>query len=207
MMTVETPVLPRDMPKLKSPFVRDTIKGRYLVTPEIAEDYEWVFEDDTVMAIEKLDGTNVSVITQARRPIRVFNRTTEIPFYSNDRIFITMGMLESFTRGYTDLPSGQHFGELIGPKVQGNGYDLPAHLWIPFGTYAKKHLRYKTWGRYPKTFEAISAWFREDLHSLFYMRIHKGAHHPAEGIVFTHPDGRMAKLRRNMFDWYGGKRR
>ena len=23
-----------------------------------------------------------------------------------------------------------------------------------------------------------------------------------EGIVFTHPDGRMAKLRKDMFEWY-----
>jgi len=27
-----------------------------------------------------------------------------------------------------------------------------------------------------------------------------------EGIVFTHPDGRMAKLRGDMFDWFKGKR-
>jgi hypothetical protein len=27
-----------------------------------------------------------------------------------------------------------------------------------------------------------------------------------EGIVFTHPDGRMAKLRRDMFDWFTGRR-
>ena len=30
--------------------------------------------------------------------------------------------------------------------------------------------------------------------------------HFVEGIVFTHPDGRMAKLRRDMFDWYEGRR-
>ena len=27
-----------------------------------------------------------------------------------------------------------------------------------------------------------------------------------EGVVFTHPDGRMAKLRIDMFDWYKGPR-
>ena len=27
-----------------------------------------------------------------------------------------------------------------------------------------------------------------------------------EGIVFTHPDGRMAKLRKDMFPWYSGFR-
>ena len=30
--------------------------------------------------------------------------------------------------------------------------------------------------------------------------------HFVEGIVFTHPDGRMAKLRCDMFEWYKGKR-
>ena len=27
-----------------------------------------------------------------------------------------------------------------------------------------------------------------------------------EGIVFTHPDGRMAKLRKDMFPWFVGRR-
>jgi hypothetical protein len=27
-----------------------------------------------------------------------------------------------------------------------------------------------------------------------------------EGIVFTHPDGRMAKIRKDMFEWFKGKR-
>ena len=27
-----------------------------------------------------------------------------------------------------------------------------------------------------------------------------------EGVVFTHPDGRMAKLRKDMFDWHKGPR-
>ena len=25
-----------------------------------------------------------------------------------------------------------------------------------------------------------------------------------EGVIFTHPDGRMAKLRRDMFEWFKG---
>ena len=28
----------------------------------------------------------------------------------------------------------------------------------------------------------------------------------AEGIIFYSPEGRMAKLRRDMFDWYQGRR-
>ena len=52
----------KDMPKLESPFVRTLLpNGDYIVTPEISPGYEWVFEDESVMAIEKLHGTNVSV--------------------------------------------------------------------------------------------------------------------------------------------------
>ena len=50
-----------DMPKLYSPFVRKEIKGAYVCINEISEGYEWVFEDESVMAIEKLHGTNVSI--------------------------------------------------------------------------------------------------------------------------------------------------
>jgi hypothetical protein len=65
-------------------------------------------------------------------------------------------------------------------------------------------LTYKSWGKYPKDFNTISEWFKE-LMPLYAMRKadSKGF---VEGIVFTHPDGRMAKLRRDMFDWYKGPR-
>ena len=54
----------KDMPKIESPFVRKEINGIYVVTPEIAEGYEWVFNDDKVLATEKLHGTNVSILIQ-----------------------------------------------------------------------------------------------------------------------------------------------
>ena len=44
---------------------------------------------------------------------------------------------------------------------------------------------------------------------LFCLRVHgKEAvdKHYVEGVVFTHPDGRMAKLRVDMFDFYTGRR-
>ena len=53
-----------DMPKLQSPFIRKTINGNYVVTPEIDPEYQWVFDEPAVKAIEKLDGTNVSVIVE-----------------------------------------------------------------------------------------------------------------------------------------------
>jgi len=87
---------------------------------------------------------------------------------------------------------------LIGPKVNCNPYKLNKHLWIPFSTFAQKHLRYKSWGKYPKDFETISKWFKDliPLYALMQGNREKGF---VEGIVFTHPDGRMAKLRKSMF--------
>jgi len=190
------------MPKLHSPFVRDG--KNFLVTPEIAEGYEWVFEDELVMAIEKLHGTNVSVVIEEGNITSIWNRKNRVTFFDKSKRFIVEGLLESNERGYLELPDGQWFGELIGPKVNGNPYKLDKHLWIPFNTYAKKSLLYKSWGKYPKDFRTISNWFKE-LMPLYAMK--KGDKQGyVERIIFTHPDGRMAKLRKDMFEWYEGKR-
>jgi len=202
-----------DMPKIECPFVRKEINGEYLVTPEIAEGYEWVFNDESVMAIEKLHGTNVSILIENGVVSAVFNRTERIPFINKGKKHIIEGILNSFERGMLDmLPDGQFFGELIGPKVNGNPYKLEEHLWIPFSTYCQKHLKYKCWGKYPKTFKSISSWFKE-LMPLYALLNGSGKANDdgtysgyVEGIVFTHPDGRMSKLRKDMFDWFKGRR-
>ena len=192
------------MPKLHSPFVRDK-ESNYCVINEIAEGYEWVFEDESVMAVEKLHGTNVSILIEGGVLTGIWNRTERLPFFNKGKKFIIDGLLNSFERGYISmLPDGQHFGELIGPKVNGNPYKLKECLWIPFETYGQKRLKYKSWGKYPKDFENISEWFKE-LMPLF-CRSKGDDDGFVEGVVFTHPDGRMAKLRVDMFDWYKGMR-
>ncbi len=204
----------RDMPKLEAPFIREeNDNGDYVVIDEINEGYEWVFERDRVMAIEKLHGTNVSVIVDQGNVTAVFNRKNRIPPYQSSKRWITTGILNSIDRDYLNLKDGQWYGELVGPKVNGNPYDLDEHLWIPFQRYGWKHLEYKSWGNYPKDFETISRWLKEDLIPLFYSKIHGVGFDEArengfvEGIVFTDPKTlEMAKLRRDMFDWYGGPR-
>lgn len=202
-----------DMPKIECPFVRELSMGDYLVTPKIMEGYDWVFSDPQVEAIEKLHGTNVSVVIQDGNITAIFNRTERIPFFNKSKSFITEGVLESYKRGYMDdLLDGQWFGELIGEKVNGNPYNLKGHVWIPFKTFARKHLKYKSWGKYPKDFVTISEWFKE-LQPLYCWLIHGKENvdkdpklNFVEGIVFTHPDGRYAKLRRDCFNWYKGPR-
>lgn len=194
-----------DFPKIQSPFVRENIDGRYVVTPRIAEGYEWVFTDDSVACLEKLDGTNVSIIMRDGAVQSIWNRTNQIHFFDTGKSFIVKGLINAAERGYLALPEGQHFGELIGPKVNGDSYQLREHIWIPFKTYAMEHLRYKSWGKYPRDYATISRWFQEDIFSLYFARLNKGCKRYPEGVVFHHPDGRMAKLRRDMFLWYTGK--
>ena len=192
-----------DMPKLHSPFVREkNDRGEYLVTPATEEGYEWVFTDPDVVAVEKLHGTNVSIYIQDGVITGIWNRTARIPFFNRGKEYIIDGVREAFSRKYTEfLPDGQHFGECIGPKINGNPYKLDKPLWVPFSKLQHDY-HYLSWGRYPKTFEAISEWFKE-LMPLFGRKYDSEF---VEGIVFTHQDGRMAKLRRDMFDWYTGRR-
>ncbi len=51
----------KDFPKLHTPFKREMISEDYLVTPQVDPDYEWVFKDEGVRAVDKLDGTNIGL--------------------------------------------------------------------------------------------------------------------------------------------------
>ena len=202
-----------DFPKLHSPFKRAMINGAWVVTPEVEDGYEWVFADDNVIACEKLHGTNVSIVVEQGAVVAIYNRTERIPFINKGKRHITEGVLEAWARGYIDtLGDGQHFGELIGEKLHGNPYKIRGHVWVPFAR-CKTNLAFKSWGKYPKTFESIGEWFKE-LQPLYCWRAHpkEDAKDPhaglsfVEGVVFHHADGRMAKLRRDMFDWFKGER-
>lgn len=202
-----------DMKKLECPFVREMVDGNYIVVDEIMEGMEWVFEDDSVMAIEKLHGTNILILLQGGIVTGIWNRTQRVPFFNKGKMHIVRGVMNSFEKGYIDkLTDGLHFGELIGNKMMKNEYGLDDNLWIPFESFGQKHLRYKSWGKYPKDFKTISEWFKELMPLYNLMKCDRGMSQEekmsqfVEGIVFTHPDGRMAKLRKDMFPWFKGRR-
>lgn len=197
-----------NMPKLESPFVREkNEQGQFVVINKIAEGYEWVFEDENVLAIEKLHGMNISIYIDKGEITHIWTKGRRHKMFGDlNNLIVSRALLNSYERGYLEfLPDGQHFGEVIGKGIQSNEYDLEEPLWIPFSTYAKENLYYKSWGKYQKDFDTISEWFKE-LMPLFNLHRGKGKDSFVEGIVFTHPDGRMAKLRVDMFDWYKGKR-
>jgi len=197
-----------DMPKLESPFVRVTTEGgRYIVTPEIAEGYEWVFADPDVLCTEKIDGANVSIMLRGGELCGLWNRTNQKPIGTLDGHMFIMGVRAAHERGRVlPLGDGQHFGELMGPKIQGNFLGLDAPMWFPFD-YLRRKFSYRSFHQHPKAFEGLSSWFKDGLFSLVYQHYHEGERVPPEGVVFYQPStGRMAKLRRDMFDWYQGKR-
>lgn len=201
------------MPKLESPFKRKLNENNeYFVTSEIEEGYEWVFEGDEseVLATEKLHGTCCGIVIENGVVTAMFNRTNRIPFIGGTLSkALTEGVNNALEKERFVMQDGLWWGELIGPKIQKNEYNLTEHEWIPFNTYCREHLAYKSWHKYPKTFENISKWFNAPISeggifSLFLRK--RGIEEKPEGIVFHNlKTGQMAKLRLDMFKDFTGK--
>lgn len=216
-----------DFPKVECPFIRKTYAvnkddhkkhGRklqlrtpevYLVTPEINPGYEWVFEDKDTIAVEKLDGTNVKLQTENGRLTALQNRKNIIDPLQilKGKAFIIEGVFMAIQKGYVEDNLIQA-GEVIGPKLQGNPYQLDHHIWYPFEK-AIKHLKYKSFHQHEPSFENLSKWFKDHLKSLHHSkRVGYENADFAEGVIFYNLKRKaenktyMAKLRRDMFDWY-----
>ena len=185
----------------------------YLATPEINPGYEWVFQDPEVIATEKLDGTNIKILVQDGRVAVVQNRANPPLDLLNTRVDNTRyaeGVLHAIAKGYLK-EDGEYAGELIGPSVNTNLYQLDRHEWYPFDR-AVESLRYKSFNEHPRTFENWQNWFGGFLRSLYYAKRKKipiAESILAEGVVFYHLRRRaegqwpwMAKLRRDMFRFF-----
>ncbi|PIU21914.1 MAG: hypothetical protein COT14_04010 [Candidatus Diapherotrites archaeon CG08_land_8_20_14_0_20_30_16] len=202
----------KDFPKIESPFVRKEINNEYVVTSEINPGYEWVLEgkEDEVVCMEKLDGTDVSIVIENKKIVGIYNRLNKIELFGKGTRNIIEGLLESKDRGFLDLQDGQHFGELIGEKINGNPYNLQSNLWIPFMTYGMNSLVYKSWHKYSKSFENLKDWFFKpiDEGGIFSLLMRKrDIKQKPEGIVFHNlKTGQMSKLRLDMFQEFQGKR-
>jgi len=214
-----------DYPKIHCPFIRKTFEvdkddwkkhGRelqmrqpnvYLVVNEPNPGYEWVFEDKDTIAVEKLNGSNVKLLTKDGRLIQLQNRKNVIDPLQiiKGQAQYLEGIFQSIGKGYID-EDGEQAGELIGPKVQGNPYELVTHLWYPFEK-AIKHLSYRSFHEHDRTFENWSMWFKDWLPSRFAAK-RGNKNIMAEGIVFYNLKRKaenkvhLAKLRRDMFEWY-----
>ena len=145
---------PTDMPKLQSPFERQEINGEYICIPKIEKGYEWVFSGQSI-AIEKLDGSNISIIVENNQVTAIYNRKNRIDIWKKGNKRFTEGVLEAIDTEYINLAKmkdGQYFGELIGPQVNANPYQLKRHLWIPLSILVER-CRFKFWDEFVKELE------------------------------------------------------
>lgn len=198
---------PIRFPKVKSPLEREeNDNGDYVVHDEIMDGFEWVFENDDVIAVEKLHGTNCCVdVTHDEHgmEIRGYTRHGHEPMQEvlpygpmTDHHYLARAFQNSLRRGYLDdLDEGVHYGEVVGPDFHENAHELEENLFIPFEWLADK-CSYESWGKYPKTFDALENWFSDQLFSLFNSRMHGEDLESSsvsngtfcEGIIFVHPD-------------------
>lgn len=231
---------PDQFPKVQSPFVREkNNNGNYVVTNKIKEGFEWVFENPQVVdAVEKLHGTNVGVKIENGEVVdvatRLGNRDMQlVDVYGHRKDhYVVRGVQNSLNRDYinTDKYNNWMFGELVGPKFQGNPYNLDENIFIPFD-WLRRKATYRSYGKYSVEYEAISDWLETDIFSIFESLMHGTQYDEAkvsngyfvEGIIFVHPDvvsirpsglnikqsdeysattNQLAKIRRDMFDWF-----
>lgn len=219
-----------DFPKIHCPFIRQTFRVNpedwkrhgpplglrgpetYLAVDRINPGFEWVLEDPDTIAVEKLNGSNIKIRTEKGRLVAVQNRLNVIDPLQimKGKTFIMEGIFRSLGKGYVQ-EDGEQAGELIGPKVNGNPYKLEMHEWYPFEK-AVKDLAYRSFHEHDRNFKNWSDWFQSGLLSRYYTKraSKTGATDQvmAEGVVFYNFRRRaekktwMAKLRRDMFDWF-----
>lgn len=211
-----------DFPKLESPFVREEKNGEYVCVPKIVPELRW-FISDKSLAITKLDGTNVSIIIEDNKIVRILNRMNLVDIWKSGKWFYDGIRTAIDNKNFVpNLQSdGQYFGELIGERINGNPYKIKGHRWVPF-EHLKKKYYFKFWGDVikeceGKTDEEIYKIVEDVFKKLWciYKRqlgikgeVNENTKFEGlatEGIVFYNLEtGEICKLRRDMFSFYKG---
>lgn len=184
------------MRKIPTLFIRDENNRRY-VTPAVTPDCEWVTAGEGV-ATRKYDGTCVMFDGEAwwsRREVKL-GRPTPPGFkrISTDAVTgKTVGWepisQSAFYKSFLEaLEPVTQFGALVGVRLPPGTYELvgPRINRNPEGAQRHRlesHANAEQWADVPTDFEGL----REFMSGL--------AEEGWEGIVWHHPDGRMAKLK------------
>jgi hypothetical protein len=183
------------MEKIPTLFERD---DRFRVVDRPRAECVWVFDGEGTPT-EKLDGTNVRLTVRAGQVVRVEKRRN--PSKAQKQQGIVDGWYVDTDEygaedkwilaaaGNTDVsgwPDGEQACEALGPRVQGNPLELGEHLCVPFNLQVP-------------VFEDVPRGYDELREYLARLDSKYAPGHLAEGIVFHHPDGRRAKIKRKDF--------
>ncbi|MEU6149174.1 RNA ligase family protein [Actinosynnema sp. NPDC047251] len=183
------------MEKIPTLFERD---DRFRVVDRPRAECAWVFAGEGV-GTEKLDGTNVRLTVRSGHLVRVEKRRN--PGKEQKLLGIVDGWYVDTSpdaaddkwvlaaAGNTDVTGwadGEHSCEALGPRIQGNPLGLADHLCVPFDVAAP------VYEQAPRGYRELAAYLA-GLESRF------SPGNLAEGIVFHHPDGRRAKIKRKDF--------
>lgn len=177
------------MKKIPTIYVRDWDGDRRYVTREQHPDCAWVFAGEGI-ATRKYDGTCVKFDGErwwARREVKEGKTPPPgwVPLSYDSETGKTVGWepieQSSFAKfhaealGHLDeIEPGTY--ELIGPKINGNPEGATQHELVFHDATV-----IFTDAPVPLDYDGLAAWLQS---------------HPYEGIVWHHPDGRMAKLKR-----------
>ena len=174
------------MKKIPTLFERDWTGDRSRVIPVVNPACAWVMAGEGV-ATRKIDGT-CCLIRDGRLHKRFETKNNPPPDFEEVAFDTETGKRFGWRpvgEGPEDrwhrealaacpgLPDGTY--ELIGPKVQGNPEASDTHTLVRHSTEALAFADPP-----PRNFEGLRAWLTE---------------RDVEGIVFHHPDGRMAKIK------------
>lgn len=190
------------MKKIPTLFVRDWDANPKRVTREPNPECDWVFAgmgrptvkwDGTCVGYLLLSDMDVTPEWYARREIKA-GKTAPPNFWNvshDDETGKSIGWepieQSSFAKYHAEAVK-ERFAweigtyELVGPKVNGNPDQFAGHVLIRHG-WAPLSIREDVKAA-PLDYDGLAAW----LHA-----------RPYEGIVFHHPDGRMAKIKRRDF--------
>lgn len=175
------------MEKIPTLFIRDPANMK-LVTREVNPDAAWVLDGQGIPTIKK-DGTNVRVhvrdgmphyAEKRRNPSREEKAQGAEPGYIpiDERDPANQYILSAITHtDYKGWPDGAYSCEALGPKIQG-GVESSVYKLYPFSFWPALLTEN------PRTFDEIKSCLDRTV---------------IEGIVWHHPDGRMAKIKRRDF--------
>lgn len=165
------------MRKIDTMYPRDESKRGHPVMPPVKPQCAWV-EAGEGLATMKLDGTNVKIENgQLLKRQKPKDRDYDDAAYVAADRQADRWLFEGFD-ALQDKADGIY--EALGPRIQGNTCGYPSHILVSVVPPQRSLMI----GSVPRDFDALRSWLGE---------------HEYEGVVFHHPDGRMAKIKRRDF--------